>query len=146
MGVRRFPLACNTIDINLLILATPRPVTPGHTVYPKKHSLPVCTTLVQLRVVKQTDSLFTCWNVDIEGEKVSHDLSYYLAHVEIQLLGRNAQHCCHEATGDIDGHNLLVGALGPDDGLADQTLLHDLRRREYFDRKLLNPVRIFTPF
>lgn len=99
--------------------------------------------------------LFTWWNVDVEGEKVSHAFSSYLAHVEIQLLGRNAQHRRHEATGDIDGHNLLVGALGTDDGLADQTLLHDLRRREYFDRKVLqkkknrcamNPMRAFTPF
>lgn len=73
-----------------------------------------------------------CWLLCL---KDSHDMSSYLAHVEIQLLGWNAQHRGHEATGDIDGHNLLVGALGTDDGLADQPLLHDLRRQEYADSK-----------
>lgn len=72
-------------------------------------------------------------------ERKTLNVSSHLAGVEIQLLGRNAQHCGHEATGDVDGHNLLVRALGTDDGLADQTLLHDLRTHGHSAATCLEP-------
>lgn len=84
----------------------------------------VCGSTVQKSIVN------IHWKHNLQ--RTSHELWSHLAHVETQLLWRNAQHCSHKATGDIDRHNLLISTLGTNNGLADQTLLHNLRRQEYF--------------
>lgn len=66
----------------------------------------------------------------------AHEPSTNLSYVEFQLLGGNAEHRSHKATGHIYRHDVLVTAFETHNGKAAKTLLYNLGGQE--------AMRLFT--